>query len=359
MSSEDERIIKCDGDIEELRERYKDGLHFVVGDVHGQLQTLKDLLAKVGYDAEKDHVFFLGDYVGGDNGGDVPQLISFLSSHYEADYEKPGFHLIRGNHERELADDYPLPNLPDIIVVRAKNLNFFLVHAGMVTIAFDVINRNMEASPEQKVFAYRIEGSYKEGDPLRQIIWSKDGLYSHSSKEHVWPSEESLNKNRACIVHGHSPYCCFQTPHGFTYGSNNVFWENQHVLFCEDLQSFNLDSNIKGRTCNGRSYRGLACLCLEVCEEVASMNESGKLTIEGFRTRKNGVFGASFVRTPRKKVIGDCSKLLSATPMMKSLYVLDGVPHIRSIPTPRATPPPPSPSSSCSEKGEKKKTLQS
>lgn len=49
-----------------------------------------------------------------------------------------------------------------------------------------------------------------------------------------------------------------------------LFWENQKVWFAEDLQSFDIDSNVKGRFDTSDLYRGLSCVCLEMIDEIAA-----------------------------------------------------------------------------------------
>lgn len=42
------RIITCnDENIEVIRNKHPNGLHFVVGDTHGECRTLKDLMEKI------------------------------------------------------------------------------------------------------------------------------------------------------------------------------------------------------------------------------------------------------------------------------------------------------------------------
>ena len=323
----EERIVVCDdNNIDELRKKYTNGLHFVVGDTHGQVETLKALMKKIKFDPDKDHVFFTGDY---NEGGSVQHLMQYISLYYSAEYDATGFHLIRGNHERELYPFYPLENHPVIIVVKGEKLNYYIAHAGMVRKAFCLINDDMAKNPDKKVYAYKLDNSCAEYDaPLRQVVWSRKGLYSQKSYWQNWPSEESLIQNRACIIHGHSPYCFFKREDYFSYGDNNLFWKNQHILFSEDLQSFNIDSNVKGRFKNGETYRGLACVCLEVLDEIASQNGE-KLAVKEVLSAPNFVFSAEYIYGWSAYDEGNIEKITSATPEMK-LITLDenGVPYI-------------------------------
>lgn len=310
-------IFDCaDDNILLLRERYPSGLHFVVGDVHGEVKTLMDLMAKIRFDPSKDHVYFVGDY---NAGGNVHMLLRYISNYYQADMSSPGFHLIRGNHERELLPVYMLKNLPDIFVIRGGRLNFYIAHAGMISPVFDLISDDIEKAPEQKAFAYKLEDHTVTYDaPLRQIIWSRRGLYSQRSRRRVWPSEDRLTERSACIVHGHTPYCFLCGTHYSSYGDRNLFWKNQHVWFSEDLHSFNIDANLKGRYENGESYRGLACLCIEVFDAVAE-RDGGRLTVDGILSAENGIFAVPYSSCRETVVHGDILKLETAAPEMKTI----------------------------------------
>lgn len=312
----EQNIIRQEEDnIVRLRAAYPDGLHFVVGDTHGETAPLRTLTEQIAFDPQKDHVYFVGDY---NYGGDVSRLLRYLALYYEPDLSKPGFHLIRGNHEREEYPIYELKNLPDIIVLRGKQMNYYIVHAGMVTAGFDAINADMEANPGQPAYAYRIEDTCAyRGGALREIVWSRGGLYSPYSRGKRWPTFRSLTEHRACILHGHTPYCFFLGNEP-GYGVDPLFWQRAHIWFDEDLQSFDLDSNIKGRFKNGETYRGLACLCLEVCEEAAKQS-GGILMAESIRSAQNMVFSTPFAYSADSGELGDLNRILQAEPEMKTL----------------------------------------
>ena len=309
-------IMREDNNIKSLRMRFPDGMHFVVGDTHGEVCTLKKLMDKIEFNPNLDHVYFVGDYNGG---GNVSVLLNYMSTYYQADYYTPGFHMIRGNHERELFPVFPLENLPDIIVIRGKALVFYIVHAGMVSTAFDLINEDMSKDPRKRVFAYRLEDNTCCFDaPLRQLVWSLRGLYSQHSRRHVWPDEEKLKESNACIIHGHTPYCFFKKPDRFTYGDDNLFWHNQHVWFSSELRSFNIDSNIKGRYENGEAYRGLSCICLDVYDELAATH-GGFLTTDIVYEAENGIFGVGLERFKWIEKNETPATILCAAPEMKTI----------------------------------------
>lgn len=315
-----EHTIIKDENIDALREKYQNGLTFVVGDTHGALNPLKLLFEKIKFDPNKDHVYFVGDYNGG---GNPTGLLHYISDYYQADTSVPGIHLIRGNHEREIDPLLPLENMPDIYVIRGRVMNYYIVHAGIVTECFDLINADMEKCPDQKVFAYRIDDCCTHrSKKLRQVVWSSGGLYYEAENNKLWPSQESLFKHKACIIHGHSPYCFFfEFPNLYSYGGNSLFFKDQHIFFSEDLQSFNIDSNIKGRYKYGESYRGLACVCLDVLEDIAEQNE-GKLMVNAMKSSENAVFSVDHV--PSRGTFYDSENidaLLGAAPKMKTITI--------------------------------------
>lgn len=303
-----------DDNIDLLREKYPDGLHFAVGDLHGEVKTLMDLMEKIRFDPGKDHVYFVGDY---NSGGSVYALLQYISNYYSEDLEKPGFHLLRGNHEyAELWPIYKLDNLPNIFVIRRKNINFYIAHAGMISSVFDLISNDIKNNPEQNSFAYKLEDhTVAYNAPLRLIVYSRGGLYSRRVRWTPWPSENSLKEKRAYIIHGHTPYCFLYGPHVLPYGEKNLFWENQHIWFSEDLHSFNIDSNVKGRYKNGEGYRGLTCMCFEVFDEIASNNN--ELTIDSICNADNGIFAVPYSPCWNTAVSGDINRILNAHPAMK------------------------------------------
>lgn len=323
----EERIIQIpDDNIQSIRNRYPGGLHFVVGDTHGESTTLRLLMDKIQFNPQIDHVYFLGDY---NCGGNVYALLHDIAKYYQEDYSIPGFHLIRGNHERELYPIFELKNMPDIIVIRGTVMNYYLAHAGMVDKAFDLINKDIE-STYKPVYAYALDETVAGYDaPLRQVVWSRNGLYSQRSHYHVWPSEKSLQAANACIIHGHTPFSQLKRGNFFSYGDRMLFRENQKVWFAEDLQSFDIDSNVKGRFDTSDLYRGLSCVCLEMIDEIAAKG-NGVLKREVLRESENFVFSVPHTPIENTNVDTDLSNLLQAKPAMKRILLdNDGMLQLR------------------------------
>lgn len=70
------------------------GRDFVVGDIHGCFDALRQTLANVEFDFSKDRLFSVGDLV--DRGTQSEEAIDWIA--------KPWFHAVRGNHEQMAID---------------------------------------------------------------------------------------------------------------------------------------------------------------------------------------------------------------------------------------------------------------
>jgi len=70
------------------------GNDYVVGDIHGNYDTLMDKLDEIGFDKSSDRLFSVGDVI--DRG---PRNVECLSLHYET-----WFFGVRGNHEQMMFD---------------------------------------------------------------------------------------------------------------------------------------------------------------------------------------------------------------------------------------------------------------
>ena len=72
---------------------------FVIGDIHGQLGMLENLMAKIPWRPEKDALVFLGDYI--DRGPDSRGVVDYILSLTE-NYSR--ISCVLGNHEGMLLD---------------------------------------------------------------------------------------------------------------------------------------------------------------------------------------------------------------------------------------------------------------
>ena len=67
----------------------------VIGDIHGALKALQQVLQRVSYDIYEDQLIFLGDYV--DGWSESAQVVEFLLELEQLSVHKPIF--LRGNHD--------------------------------------------------------------------------------------------------------------------------------------------------------------------------------------------------------------------------------------------------------------------
>ena len=281
-----EDIIDCDDkNIDQIREKFgKNGLHFVVGDLHGGAKTLEALLKKIKYDKEKDYLYFVGDYYYSSD-GDVDGLLETLKNEFEPDYSKQGFHIIKGNH-----DNKKLSILPDIIVIRMEKYNFYIAHAAVYNKVIDAITLDMQNDSKAKVFMYQFDNEVINADNKeKNEAWKcykmtcseKGNFVPEESDEFIQDTRNSLD-DRACIIHGHTPYFYFNKKDYYKkYGNNSLFWEKQHIWFGEDMRSFDIDANIKDKR---HQPRGLSCICLEVYDNLDALTKKNILQSE------NGAF---------------------------------------------------------------------
>lgn len=72
----------------------KDERLFIIGDVHGCLTMLKNLIDQIKWRPDKDHLIFLGDYV--DRGEDSKGVIDYIISISKS---SPHVQCLMGNHE--------------------------------------------------------------------------------------------------------------------------------------------------------------------------------------------------------------------------------------------------------------------
>jgi len=73
-----------------------------IGDIHGCLKALKDLIAQLPLKPE-DEVVFLGDYI--DRGPDSKGVVDYILKN-----RQPNWHFLRGNHEQMLLEWLGTPN---------------------------------------------------------------------------------------------------------------------------------------------------------------------------------------------------------------------------------------------------------
>lgn len=185
---------------------------FAIGDIHGHLDLLNSLLAKIDPD-ENQMLVFLGDYV--DRG---PQAAGTLARLFDLAQHRPDDVVcLMGNHERMMLDfiDDPLG--------RGAG---WLRNGGLGTLAdFGIHNISQNATPDEIIAACdALEAAMPAGMRawLQQLplSWNSGNMWcvhaamdpalppgAQKTKSMLWGHRDFLNTPRqdgACIVHGHT-----------------------------------------------------------------------------------------------------------------------------------------------------------
>jgi serine/threonine protein phosphatase 1 len=202
------------------------GRIYAIGDIHGRLDLLYDLIDLLHLDARsrpplRNRVVILGDFI--DRGPDSRQLIELLNSRQSAD-----FIVLKGNHEAALLDALR----GDIAA-----LDLWMQYGGDATLrSFDVAEHIITSDdPQMLVQAAR------KAIPKRLVKWMdslplyhRAGPYffvhagivpgvplaRQSAKDMLWIRQDftdSPDMHEAMIVHGHTVY-----EEGVFFASNRI-----------------------------------------------------------------------------------------------------------------------------------------
>lgn len=161
-----------------------------VGDIHGCLEPLRNLMAQVA-PRETDQVVFLGDYV--DRGPDSRGVIEYL-----LDFAKrfPQTVFLKGNHEAMFLD-----------FLEGRDPFSFLANGGQATLD----SYAQEEIPEEHVdFLRKLHLSYETSDFIFVHAGLRPGLplQQQSEEDLLWIRRDFLNSHYLwgkTVVFGHSP----------------------------------------------------------------------------------------------------------------------------------------------------------
>jgi serine/threonine protein phosphatase 1 len=195
------------------------GRLLAIGDIHGCLDQLRELLARV-VPTPQDQLVFLGDYV--DRGPDSAGVVEALLALRE---QLPRTVFLRGNHEQMLLD-----------VLSGGDPAIFLLNGGEQTIA-SYRNRggwpppaahrdfyhSLTSSFETEQFIF-VHAGLRPGIPLarqdpadilwiRQAFlrsdedWGKTVVFGHTPRESVLVSKTRIGLDTGCVYGGHLTCC--------------------------------------------------------------------------------------------------------------------------------------------------------
>jgi serine/threonine protein phosphatase 1 len=188
---------------------------YAVGDIHGCLRQLDQLLEMIAKDAQgapaKCLAVFLGDYV--DRGPDSKGVIDRLLSHPLPQFE---VHYIRGNHEQSLLDFLADPNIYRFW--KGYGAQETLMSYGVIPPRFDhddallETQRRLEVAlpKEHLAFLQELPLSFSIGGYFFAHAGARPGLAlgEQVAKDLMWVREEFIESDYdfgKMVVHGHTP----------------------------------------------------------------------------------------------------------------------------------------------------------
>ena len=195
------------------------GRDFVVGDVHGMLDSLKGEMARVSFDPTKDRLFSVGDLI--DRGPKSMQTLMLL--------RQPWFYAVRGNHEQMMLDATSAPRFETWLI---NGGDWILDEPGDSWILAYSLVLSMP-------IALEIEGGEKgpvglthSGIPVDDWADLKEALGTSANQRFaMWSRDKLKSKDPVVIkgvhftVHGHTPIerpewhgNCFFIDTGCVYG---------------------------------------------------------------------------------------------------------------------------------------------
>ena len=172
---------------------------FAIGDIHGCLFELKDLIEKLPLDSDSK-IIFLGDYIDrGPKSNQVLEYIIQLKNEYEVV-------TLLGNHEAMMLEFFKDPS--------STLAGYFILNGGSATLASYVVNGSEYSIPDHHLQMIEKMQVYHETDDyffvhagVPNVKLSQLDMDEHLN-DLLWIREGFLNskfKWEKTIVHGHTP----------------------------------------------------------------------------------------------------------------------------------------------------------
>jgi serine/threonine protein phosphatase 1 len=168
---------------------------FIVGDIHGCLRTLKDLLKKIDWHPERDGLVFIGDYV--DRGSDSKGVVDLL---IELSTESARVRFLMGNHE-DLFLNYLHGGDPDL----------YFFNGGGATLRSYGIHERATIPHEHISFLQSLELYIELDDYWIVHAGMRPGIEIHeqSPRDLLWIREPFLMSDYdfgKTVIFGHTPF---------------------------------------------------------------------------------------------------------------------------------------------------------
>jgi serine/threonine protein phosphatase 1 len=193
------------------------GKIFAIGDIHGCLQKLVALLARIPLDKDADTLVFLGDYI--NRGPDSRQVLDTLVE-VKASYGHVVF--LMGNHEQALLEYAATGDVETLPMLRAMGVEATLA-------SYSASMRQLRDlacfPPAHRDFLYSLQFSYRVGKYFfthadmdeEKLILAKSGPDALAAQRAVEAGllasrrlgQENVSSDGYTVVFGHLP---FETP---------------------------------------------------------------------------------------------------------------------------------------------------
>ncbi len=171
-------------------------MRYAISDIHGCLQTFKDLLKQLNF-SKQDTLYLLGDYI--DRGPDSKGVIDYIWEMQRSGYE---VYCLKGNHEQMMVESsYNLPTQ-----------SAWLRYGGWETIGSFDVTRMADVPQEYLEWMHQLPHylevdnyllvhaglDFSSGDPMDDeegMLWAR-GWYKYIDRD--WMGEQ-------IVIHGHTP----------------------------------------------------------------------------------------------------------------------------------------------------------
>lgn len=172
---------------------HRQGRLLAIGDIHGCLRQLLELLDRVAPSAE-DQLVFLGDYVdrGPNSAGVIDYLIEFGRAF-------PASVFLRGNHEEMFAD-----------YLAGQDPTAFLLNGGLKTLSSYHDNRQWPIPQAHRTFLDSLTNHYQTDTHIFVHAGLRPGvpLVEQDTRDLLWIRQEFINSDfdwGKTVVYGHTP----------------------------------------------------------------------------------------------------------------------------------------------------------
>lgn len=208
-------------------DKNENGRDFVVGDIHGCFDLLRDKLKEINFDTKTDRLFSVGDLV--DRGDKSAECVKWLN--------KSWFHAVRGNHE-QMAIDYALGSCDKYGYIRNGG-QWFIDLPECDQILFKFIFERLPIVIEIEtnnglVGIVHAEQPFNSWTKLRERLSDDSGVKRSIIECCLWDRTRFEQQDKSVIDGVYRVYCG-HTPTNTPVELGNVMYIDTGAVFCGNL----------------------------------------------------------------------------------------------------------------------------